>query len=287
MNTLKVGILLIVLTALFVLIGRMIGGSGGAVVALLLAVILNLGSYWYSDKLVLKITGAHPLSEEEYPELHEMVRKLAQRANVPTPRLFLVDDPSPNAFATGRNPEHGVIAVNQGLLNLLEPQEVEGVLAHEMSHIKHRDTLTSAIVATLAGAIMVLADIGRFAAIFEGRNEERGNPLGFLLMVILGPIAAMMIQLAISRAREFEADRSGAYLTGSGRNLASALLKLEHGVEEVPGQVSPSTAHMFIVNPFAGMGSALLNLFMTHPPIQERVKRLEQIQAELDSQKRA
>lgn len=281
MNTLKVGVLLVALTALFIWIGDAIGGSGGAVIAFLLALVMNFASYWFSDKIVLRMYGARQLSPGEAPELFRMTERLAQRAGIPMPRLYVVDDPQPNAFATGRSPAHGAVAVTTGLLNLLNYDEVEGVIAHEIAHIKHRDTLTMTIVATIAGAVMLLADMARWAAIFGGVRSEDGegqNPLVFLLIMIVAPIAAMLIQLAISRAREYEADATGARLAGNPDGLANALLKLEQAASRIPmAHASPSTAHLFIVNPLKGMGSTLLSLFMTHPPIQERVRRLQRM----------
>lgn len=281
MNTLKVGVLLVALTALFIFVGDAIGGRSGAMVAFALALVMNLASYWFSDKIVLGMYGARPLSPEDAPELYRMAEKLAQRAGIPMPRLYVVQDPQPNAFATGRNAAHGAVAVTTGLLNLLNYDEVEGVIAHEIAHIKHRDTLTMTVVATIAGAVMLLADMARWAMIFGGARSDDGegqNPLVFLLIMIVAPIAAMLIQLAISRAREYEADATGARLAGSPDGLANALLKLEQAASRVPMMhASPSTAHLFIVNPLKGMGGTLMSLFMTHPPIQERVRRLQRM----------
>lgn len=281
MNTLKVGVLLVALTALFIFVGDAIGGRGGAMIAFALALLMNFASYWFSDKIVLGMYGARPLSPADAPELFRITEKLAQRAGIPMPRLYVVNDPQPNAFATGRNPAHGAVAVTTGLLNLLNDDEVEGVLAHEIAHIKHRDTLTMTVVATIAGAIMLLADMARWAMIFGGaRSDDRegGNPLVYLFIMIVAPIAAMLIQLAISRAREYEADATGARLAGSPDGLVNALLKLEHAASRIPMMhASPSTAHLFIVNPLKGLGGTLMSLFMTHPPIQERVRRLQQM----------
>lgn len=281
MNTLKVGVLLVALTALFIFVGDAIGGRGGAMIAFALALLMNFASYWFSDKIVLGMYGARPLSPADAPELFRITEKLAQRAGIPMPRLYVVNDPQPNAFATGRNPAHGAVAVTTGLLNLLNDDEVEGVLAHEIAHIKHRDTLTMTVVATIAGAIMLLADMARWAMIFGGArsdDHEGGNPLVYLFIMIVAPIAAMLIQLAISRAREYEADATGARLAGSPDGLANALLKLEHAASRIPMMhASPSTAHLFIVNPLKGLGGTLMSLFMTHPPIQERVRRLQQM----------
>ncbi len=281
MNTLKVGLLLTALTALFVWIGRMVGGDTGMVIAFILALVMNFGSYWFSDKLVLSAVRAQPLSEQQAPELYRMVLRLAERAEVPMPRVYLVPDRSPNAFATGRNPQHGVVAVNQGLLDMLDKPEVEGVIAHELAHIKHRDTLTMAIVATLAGAIMVLTHILQFTTLFFGGSDREGggNPLGALAAIILAPLAASMIQMAVSRAREFEADRAAADYIGTGRGLQNALLKLERGSRVIPSKMPENAAHMCIVNPLRGGGIA--KLFSTHPPIEERVRKLEEHESQI------
>lgn len=280
MNTLKVGILLVALTALFIFVGDAIGGRGGAMIAFGLAVVMNFISYWFSDKIVLGMYGARPLTPADAPELYRIVERLAERAGIPTPRLYVVPGVQPNAFATGRSPAHAAVAVTAGLLHLLDRDEVEGVLAHEIAHIRHRDTLTMTVVATIAGAIMLLADMARWAMIFGGaRSDDRegGNPLVYLLVMIVAPIAAMLIQLAISRAREYEADATGARLAGSPDGLINALRKLEQAARMIPMQASPSTAHLFIVNPLRGMGGALMSLFMTHPPIEERIRRLQQM----------
>jgi len=280
MNTLKVGVLLVALTALFIFVGDAIGGRGGAMIAFALALVMNLISYWFSDKIVLSMYGARPLSPVDAPELYRMVERLAERAGIPVPRLYVVPGEQPNAFATGRDPAHAAVAVTAGLLHLLDTEEVEGVLAHEIAHIKHRDTLTMTVVATIAGAVMLLADMARWAMIFGGaRSDDRegGNPLVYLFVMIVAPIAAMLIQLAISRAREYEADATGAKLAGSPDGLISALRKLEQACRMIPMQASPSTAHLFIVNPLRGMGGTLMSLFMTHPPIEERIRRLQQM----------
>ncbi|MBL8040364.1 MAG: zinc metalloprotease HtpX [Chthonomonas sp.] len=280
MNTLKVGILLVAITALFVWLGNLIGGPIGAAIALVLALAINFGSFWFSDKLVIKMTRAQPVSPREAPELHEMVDRLSHRAGIPKPAVYIVNDPSPNAFATGRGPGNAAVAVNTGLLDLLNRDEVEGVVAHEIAHIRHRDTLTMAVVASVAGAVMMLAQFAQFAAIFGGgNNDEEGgsNPLVLLLVSLIAPIAATLVQLGVSRAREFEADRLGAELAGTPRGLANALLKLERGVQAVPGHMPPQAAHMCIVNPFAGMGG-ITQLFMTHPPIQKRVQKLMELE---------
>ena len=267
---------MVALTVLFLWIGRLVGGEVGMVLALGFAVLLNFGSYWYSDKLVLSMTRAQPTTPDQAPDLHAMVERLAHRAGIPKPKVYVVNDPSPNAFATGRNPDHAAVAVNTGLLHILDQPEVEGVLAHEMAHVKHRDTLTMAIVASLAGAIMVLANFARFAAIFGGGRDdgEGGNPLVLLLVSIFAPIAAMMVQMGVSRAREYEADRLGAELAGSPHGLANALAKLEKSVQTIPDtHAAPQMAHMYIIHPF-GMLGGIANLFRTHPPTQDRIRRL-------------
>lgn len=275
MNTLKAGLLIAVLTGLFVGIGYMAGGTGGMLVGLAIAAVMNVGSYWFSDKLVIKMTGAQPVDERQAPELYEMVGRLSQRAGIPTPKLYIVPDPSPNAFATGRNPENGVVAVNEGLLTLLDRREVEGVVAHEIAHIKHRDTLTMAIVATLAGAISVLGMILRFGAMFAGGNDrEGGSPLGALAVALVAPLMAMLVQMGVSRMREYEADRFAAEVTADPGGLRNALLKLHDGVAREPGHIPAQAAHMCIVNPFAGL-QGVTNLFSTHPPVAERVRRLD------------
>lgn len=281
MSTVKVAILLTALTGLLVWLGHLFGGTGGMVIAVVIAAVMNLGSYWFSDKIVLAMTRAQPVDESQAPELYRMVRQLSERADIPMPRLFVVPDRSPNAFATGRSPAHGVVAVNQGLLDILDRKEVEGVIAHEIAHIKHRDTLTMAIVATVAGAVMVIADIMRFSAFFGfGRDDDDGNPLVLLAMAIVAPLAAMLIQMGVSRAREYEADRLGAELAGTGRGLQNALVKLHNGVLHEPGHMPAQAAHLCIVNPFAGL-KGLTSLFSTHPPVEERIRRLEALEPEL------
>lgn len=277
-NQFKTFLLLGVLTIFIVLIGRAIGGPHGMVIALVVAALMNLVSYWFSDKIVLSMYGAQPVSEEEAPELYAMVRELAQRAGLPMPKVCIIPSESPNAFATGRNPEHAVVAVTEGILRLLKPHELKGVLAHEIAHIKDRDILIGSIAATLAGAIMVLADMARWSAIFGGvkSEDEEGGSLGIIgaiVLSILAPIAALLVQMAISRSREYLADEEGARLSGNPEFLASALEKLAYGVERIPmEEARPATAHMFIVNPLTGGG--ILQLFSTHPPIEERIRRL-------------
>lgn len=275
LNMLKTGILLTALTLLLIAIGNMLGGQTGLLIALVLAAIMNLGAYWFSDKLVLAMSGAQPISEQEAPELYAMVRRLCQRANLPMPRLYLIPEEQPNAFATGRDPHHAAVGITQGLLRLMDRQEVEGVVAHELAHIKNRDTLIMAVAATIAGAISYLAHMFYYASLFAGSRDERGgNPIAALAMLILAPIAATIIQLAISRSREYEADRVGAEIAGTPIGLANALRKLELAAQRIPmHHAEPATAHMYIVNPLSGGG--LMALFSTHPPVKERIRRLE------------
>lgn len=277
MNKFKTFVLMLALTLLFVWLGDMIAGRQGAVLAFLFAAAMNFFSYWFSDKLVLAMYRAKRVEPGAMPELDGIVSGLASRAGMPVPKLYVMDTPMPNAFATGRNKDHAAVAVTTGILNLLGRQELEGVIAHELSHINNRDILISSIAATIAGAIFMLSDMMRFAAFFGGMggrdNDSRGNALGLLVGAIVAPLAAMVIQLAISRSREYMADESGAKLSGNPLGLANALRKLESASRARPADVKPATAHMFIVNPLSG--KSLLALFSTHPPIEERVKRLE------------
>lgn len=268
---------MVILTIILVALGSLIGGSQGALIAFLIAMVMNFVSYWFSDKIVLRMYGAQEVSPQEAPQLHSIVASLAQKASIPMPRTFIIEDDSPNAFATGRNPSNGVVAVTTGIMRLLSREELEGVLAHEISHIKHRDILVQTVAATLAGAITMIGSIARFGAIFGGgsRDDEGGNNI-FAVMIfsMIAGFAAILIQLAISRSREYLADEGGAHLAGNPLFLAGALKKLQMGVANIPmHDVRPSTAPMFIVNPLTGGG--VLNLFSTHPPIEERVRRLE------------
>jgi heat shock protein HtpX len=275
-NTLRTTILLAVLTAVILWFGQLFGGRQGMIVALILAAAMNFFSYWYSDKIVLRMYRAREATQQQVPELYHVVRELAQRAGLPTPRVYLIPQQTPNAFATGRDPEHAVVAVTDGLLQLMGPDELKGVLSHELAHVKGRDILIGSVAATLAGAIMLMASMARFAAFFGGgrRSDEGGGMgiLGLIAMSIIAPIAAMIIQMAISRSREYQADKLGARISQNPEGLARALEKLAAHAQQRPMNAHPSTAHMFIVNPLSG--SSLQNLFSTHPPIQERIRRL-------------
>ena len=274
-NIFKTALLLGALTILLVLIGGAIGGQQGMLVAFVLALGMNFFSYWFSDKMVLAMYRAKPIEESQAPALYRIVRTLATRGGIPMPRVYLIPSETPNAFATGRNPQHAAVAVTEGSMRILDEEELEGVLAHELSHVKNRDVLIATIAATLAGAITYLAHMAQWAMIFGGRRddeEEGGGVLGGILMVILAPIAAMLIQMAVSRAREFQADATGARLAGKPWGLAKALEKLDTASKALPMDASPSTAHLFIVNPLSGR--SLLRLFSTHPPIEERIARL-------------
>jgi heat shock protein HtpX len=277
-NTMRTTLLLGLMTVLIILIGRALGGQQGMVVAFVMAGIMNIGSYWFSDKIVLAMYGAKEISPQALPEVHQMVQELSQMAGLPKPRIYLIEDDSPNAFATGRNPEHAVVAVTSGILRILSRQELKGVLAHELSHVKNRDILIGSIAATMAGAIMILANMARWAAIFGGSRDSEnreggGGMIGLLVMTIVAPMAAMLIQMAISRSREYLADSTGAKISGNPLGLAGALEKLQIASQRIPMEdPKPSTAHMFIVNPLSGR--SLLNLFSTHPPIEDRIARL-------------
>lgn len=276
MNGLKTMVLMVTLTLMLVGIGGILGGKSGMTFALIMAFAMNFLTYWFSDKIVLKMYGAREVSESEAPELYGMVRRLAHRAELPMPRVCIMDEDQPNAFATGRNPSHGTVAVTTGIMRILSREELEGVLAHELAHIKHRDILVSTIAATIAGAISYLAQMAQWAAIFGGGrhdDDEGGNPVAAIVMMIVGPIAAMLVQMAISRSREYGADEGGARISGNPRYLAGALRKLDMASRRIPMDANPATSHMFIVNPLTGGG--ILKLFSTHPPIEERIARLE------------
>ena len=274
MNTFKTAALLTGLTLILVYGGAYLGGQSGMTIALIFALAMNAFTYWFSDKLVLKMYKAKEVNEAESPELFSMVRRLAQKAGLPMPKVYIINQPQPNAFATGRNPAHAAVAVTSGIMKILSIEELEGVLGHELAHIKHRDILIGTVAATVAGAISFLAHMAQWAMIFGGRDDdEGGNPLVMIIMMIVTPIAAMLIQMAISRSREYEADAGGAKIAGNPLHLASALKKLHMASQQIPLKAQPATAHMFIVNPLSAKG--LTKLFSTHPPLAERVARLE------------
>ena len=278
MEKFKTYFLMTALTLLFIWFGGMIGGKAGMIIAFIFAAGMNFYAYYYSDKQVLAHYDAIPVDESNAPGLYDIVRGLTRKANLPMPKLYIIPDPVPNAFATGRDYEHAAVAVTEGLLNLLDEEEIEGVIAHELSHIKHYDILIGTVAATIAGAISMLANFG----MFFGGDRDRNFLVDLLLMIIIMPLAATIIQMSISRSREFEADRGAAEITGHPEWLQSALSKLENYAKEgVIHDADPSTAHMFIVNPFSGVGSALGNLFRTHPTTEGRIERLEEIKQEL------
>lgn len=275
-NTFKTAFLLTALTLLLMFIGRYLGGQNGMLLALAFAAVMNFVSYFYSDKIALAMYRAQPVTREELPRAYAAVERLTQKIGLPMPKIYVIPTESPNAFATGRNPQHASVAVTHGILGLLNDEELEGVLAHELGHVGNRDILISSVAATIAGAITMLASMGRFAMIFGGmgsdREERGGGGLGALLMLILAPIAASLIQLAVSRSREYQADATGAHYTGNPYALASALQKLDAYSKRIPMAASPSTAHLFIIQPLLGMNFG--NLFSTHPPIAKRIERL-------------
>lgn len=277
MNSVKTALLLAAITALFVAVGGAIGGRGGMVIAFAFAVIVNFGSYWFSDKIVLMSQGARELQPSDAPQLFDTVERLAGNAGLPMPRVYVVPGMQPNAFATGRGPNHAAVAVTESIVSLLTPQELEGVLAHELAHVRNRDILISAIAATLAGGIGLLASMARWSLFFGGfggRDDRDGeNPFVLLLTILLAPLAALLIQLAISRSREFDADATGARLSGKPLALASALRKIETYSQSNPLDINPSMAHMYIINPLRAEG--LANLFRSHPPTEERIARLQ------------
>jgi heat shock protein HtpX len=278
MNTFKSTLLLVILTLFLIFIGDRIGGRDGMLLAFALSVVFNFGTYFYSDKLALRMYNAQPVTREQLPRAYAAVERLAAKEGLPMPKIYMLPTESPNAFATGRNPKHASVAVTHGILELLNDEELEGVLAHELGHVRNRDILTSSIAATLAGAIVMIARMGYWAELFGGfgggnRDSERGGGISALFMLILAPIAATLIQLAISRSREYEADATGAHVTGNPYALASALQKLDNYSRRIPMRASSSTAHLFIVAPLLGSGG-FANLFSTHPPIKERIRRL-------------
>ncbi len=276
-NTFKTAFLLTLLTLLLTFIGRAFGGQNGMLLALGLAAVMNFISYFYSDKIALAMYRAQPVTREQLPRAYGAVERLTQKIGIPMPKIYVIPNESPNAFATGRNPSHASVAMTQGILDLLNDEELEGVLAHELGHVNNRDILISSVAATVAGAITMLASMGRWAMIFGGwggnnREERGGGGIGALLMLILAPIAASLIQLAVSRSREYQADATGAHFTGNPYALASALSKLDAYSRRIPMQGTPSTAHLFIVQPLLGMNVG--NWFSTHPPIAKRIERL-------------
>jgi len=276
-NTFKTAFLLTLLTLLLLFIGRAFGGQNGMILALVFAAVMNFVSYFYSDKIALAMYRAQPVSREELPRVYQVVERLTQKIGIPMPKIYVIPTDSPNAFATGRNPSHASVAVTQGILNLLNDEELEGVLAHELGHVNNRDILISSVAATVAGAITMLASMGRWAMFFGGMggrdDRDRGGGLAAIFMLILAPIAATLIQLAVSRSREYQADASGAHYTGNPYALASALAKLDAYSRRLPMQATPSTAHLFIIQPLLG-GMSFGNLFSTHPPIAKRIERL-------------
>ena len=269
-NGLKTALLLGLLSGILLVIGDMAGGSQGLVMAFFFAAIMNIGSYWFSDKIVLSMYRARQVGPEH--ALHQLVARLVQRAGLPMPKVYIIPDPSPNAFATGRNPSHAAVAATEGIMRVLSEQELEGVMAHELAHVKHRDILTSSVAATMAAAIMMLA---RMAMFFGGSRDDRdggSNPIALLAMLILAPIAAMMIQMMISRSREFAADAAGAQIAGTPYGLANALRKIEAAAKGIPMDANPATEHMFIIKPFSGRG--VMSLFSSHPPTAARIQAL-------------
>jgi len=277
-NQIKTLLLMSSLTILVILLGGALGGQSGMMMAFIFALVMNGGSYWFSDKIALSMTGAKPLSKQDNAEIYFMVERLAANAGLPMPRLYITPSAQPNAFATGRNPKHSAVAITQGLLNILNREELEGVIAHELAHIKNRDVLISTIAAVMAGVITTMANWAQWALMFGGigGDEDEGpGLLAALPMIILGPLAAMLVQMAVSRSREYLADSTGANIAGHSRGLSNALLKLEQASSMVPMEVSPAASHLFIVNPFSA--KRLMNLFSTHPAIEDRVRRLRNL----------
>jgi heat shock protein HtpX len=278
MNTLKTTFLMALLSVVLVIAGGMLGGQNGVVLAFFFALVMNGISYWFSDKLILRMYGAQAIGPADAPGLYRIVQELALRAQMPMPKLYLIPEEAPNAFATGRNEKNAAVAVTQGILRMLTEAELRGVLAHELSHVKNRDILVGTIAATMAGAVSMLANMAQWGMIFGGRSSEEkegAHPIAALAMIIVAPLAALLIQMAISRSREFGADATGAAVSDDPLSLANALQKLQRGVESLPMQATPATAHMFIVNPLTGGG--LMSLFSTHPPMEERIKRLKRM----------
>lgn len=276
MNNFKTFLLMLVMTLILIAIGNILGGTQGMVIAFVLAAVMNFASYWFSDRIVLSMYRAKKIEEQDMPELYSIVRNLTRQASLPMPGLYFIDTPMPNAFATGRNPSHAAVAVTRGIVDLLDSRELSGVIAHELSHVKNRDILISTIAATFAGAVFILARMAQFAAILGGGRsgrDSRGGVFSLLAIAIIAPVAAMIVRMAISRSREYQADASGARISGDPLSLASALRKLESGIQHNRAEVNPSTAHLFIVNPLKG--GSILALFSTHPPMADRISRLE------------
>jgi heat shock protein HtpX len=274
MNIMKTALLMTGLTLILIWAGNAFGGQSGMTIALMLALIMNVGSYWFSDKIVLKMYKAQEVTEAAAPELFSMVRRLAQKGGLPMPRVYIINENQPNAFATGRNPEHAAVAVTTGIMNILSQEELEGVIGHELAHVKNRDILIGTVAATIAGAISFLANMAQWAMIFGGNDDEDGgNPIAAIVMMIVAPIAAMLVQMAISRSREYAADAAGAQIAGNPHYLSGALKKLHMASQQIPMKAQPATAHMFIVNPLSG--GSIAKLFSTHPPMEERIARLE------------
>ena len=281
-NYAKTAMLMAFLIAILAIGGEMAGGTGGMLLFGAIGLVLNLLSYWFSDKIALMAHRAQPVTREQLPQVYDIVERLTRKAGIPMPRIYVIPSDTPNAFATGRNPSHAAVAVTQGILRILNARQLEGVLAHELSHVRNRDVLIATMAAAIAGLVSSLGHVIQWGAIFGGfggrEGEERGNPFAALAWALLAPIIALIVQLAVSRSREYGADASGAALVGDPEPLAEALLALEQGNEAIPYQFGgPATAHLFIVNPFRGAGSAFLQLFSTHPPIEERVKRLREM----------
>ncbi len=281
MNAFKTALLMAVMMVIFMAVGQLIGGQSGMMIAFAIALIMNFGSYWFSDKIVLSMYRAQEVSKNDYPQLYEMVERLSSKAGIPMPRVYIMDNPTPNAFATGRNPQNAAVAVTNSIMNILNKDELEGVIAHEITHIKNRDILIGTIAATLVGTISMIANMAQWAMIFGGgrdRDEDSGGGIGDLLLIILAPIIAMLIQMAISRRREYMADEGGALISGKPLGLAGALDKLSRAGERLPmHNAGPASAHMFIVNPLSGR--SMMSLFSTHPPTEERIKVLREIAA--------
>jgi heat shock protein HtpX len=278
MNKIKTFFLLITLTLVLIWVGGALGGKQGMTIALIIALGMNFISYWFSDKIVLRMYGARQVTESDAPELYSIVRSLVQKAGMPMPKVYIMDQEQPNAFATGRNPKHAAVAVTTGIMRILTSEELQGVIGHELSHIRNRDILIGTIAATIAGAISYLAQMAQWAMIFGGHrgdDNEGSSPVAAFVMMIVGPIAALIIQMAISRSREYAADTGGAELAGNPRYPSGALRKLHMASQKIPMHANPATSHMFIVNPLSGRG--LLKLFSTHPPIEERIARLESL----------